>query len=226
MTVQPDWSRIVNTTIHEYVRDVEVNILRNRKLLAMMKSRGRITFNHAGDLEDWKVKYKRAPMQGYADSDTLTFSRRDRWKTAQLPWRGYAATDSMNKLERLKNKNTEAIIKVYSEIAENLVQDIEDQFGDELYVDGDAAGNTKRIHGAESVFSGATTNAGNFIANSTKLYAGLDTTLGAYVGSWTGTWPTGTGDAHYDFWSPLIVDYSNTGWSASAAVRRSPADLV
>ena len=50
-----EWSRIVNTTIHEFIREVEPNILRNRKLLAMMKARGRITFNHAGDLMDWKV---------------------------------------------------------------------------------------------------------------------------------------------------------------------------
>jgi hypothetical protein len=137
-----------------------VNILRNRKLLAMMQERGRITINHSGDLMDWKVRYKRAPMQGYADSDTLTFSRRDRWKTAQLDWRGYAATDSMTKLERLKNKDTEAIVKVYSEIATNLMDDMDDQFGDELYIDGNAAGNTKRIHGIESLPRLVSANAG------------------------------------------------------------------
>src|SRR5262249_41119019 len=112
-----EWSRIVNTTIHEFIRGAEVNVLRNRKLLALMKERGRITFNHAGDLLDWKVRYKRAPMIGYADSDTLTFSRRDRWKTAQLDWRGYAATDSMTKKEKLMNKDVAAIVKIYTEVA-------------------------------------------------------------------------------------------------------------
>lgn len=215
-----EWSRIVNTTIHEYVKGAEVAILRNRKLLAMMKERGRITFNHAGDLVDWKVKYKRAPMQGYADSDTLTFSRRDRWKTAQLPWRGYAATDSMTKLEKLKNKDAAAIVKVYSEIATNLMEDIDDQYGDELYIDGNAANNSKRIHGIESFmgYSGAATN--GYIGSPNSTYAGLVCTLGNYGGSWSlsggvTTWPTGTGDAHYDFWSPLIVDYTNASWSAA-----------
>lgn len=214
----PDWSRIVNTTIHEYVREEEVNILRNRKLLAMLKARGRITFNHAGDWMDWKVRYKRAPMQGYADSDTLTFSRRDRWKTAQLEYRGYAATDSMTKLERLKNKNVEAIIKIYSQIASSLMDDMDDQFGDELYIDGNAAGNTKRIHGIESFMglNGTVTNSP--VGNPDDSYAGLDTDLGGYGGTWTGNWPTGTGDPHYDFWAPLIVDYTNSnanGWSPS-----------
>jgi hypothetical protein len=207
----PEWSRIVNTTIHEYIRDEEINILRNRKLLAMLKEKGRITFNHSGDLMDWKVRYKRAPMVGYADSDTLTFSRRDRWKTAQLEWRGYAATDSMTKMERLKNKNTEAIIKIYSQIAESLVDDLDDQYGDEFYIDGNAAGNSKRIHGVESFLGFSAAGTKYPIARPSSNYAGLLCTLGNYGGNWSTTgstttdtdWPTGTGDAHYDFWTPL-----------------------
>ncbi len=216
-----EWSRIVNTTIHQYVRDVEVNVLRNRKLLAMLKERGRIVFNQSGDLLDWKVRYKRAPMQGYADSDTLTFSRRDRWKTAQLPWRGYAATDSMTKKERLENKNTEAIVKVYSEITANLMEDMDDQFGDEFYIDGNASGNTKRIHGIESFLSASGAAAAGYIGSPNSTYAGLVCTLGNYGGAWSVNgssqteWPTGTGDAHFDFWSPLIVDYTDTAWSAA-----------
>lgn len=228
-----EWSRIVNTTTHNFIKEVEVNVLRNRKLSAMLQDRGRISFGHSGDIMDWKVRYKRAPMQGYADADTLTFSRRDRWKTAQLDWRGYAATDSMTKMEKLKNKNVEAIVKIYSEIAKNLMDDMDDQFGDELYIDGNASGNLKRIHGIESFMSvsGASTKMPIGLPNDT--YSGLVTTLANYGGSWstTGTtttatdWPTGTGDAHYDFWSPLIVDYTSavatsaaagtTGWSAA-----------
>src|SRR6516225_7117515 len=175
-----EWSRIVNTTIHQFIRTVEVNILRNRKLLSMAREKGRITFNHSGDLIDWKVRYKRAPMQGYADADTLTFSRRDRWKTAQLDWRGYAATDSMTKLERLKNKNTEAIVKIYSEIASNLMDDLDDQFGDEFYINGYAAGNQKRIYGFESFFANAGTAPNGNINNPSSNYAGLSCVLGNY----------------------------------------------
>src|ERR1700727_3292797 len=116
-----DWSRGVNTTIANSIKGEEVNILRNRKLTAMLKSRGRITFNWAGEHVDWKIRYKRAPMQGYADTDTLTFPRRDRWKTATLPWRGYALTDSRTKGERLKNRSGQAIINVYGQIARSML---------------------------------------------------------------------------------------------------------
>jgi len=215
------WERIVNTTIHKYLRDVEVGVLRNRKVTAMLREKGRITFNHSGDLMDWKVRYKRAAMQGYADMDTLTFSRQNRWKTAQLDWRGYAATDSTTKKEKLQNKGTEAIVKVFSEIASNLMEDMEDQFGDEIYIDGNATGNSKRIHGLESFLGNTTPAAAGYVAPPSDTYAGILTDLGNYGGSWSQNgssqveWPTGTGDAHYDFWSPLIVDYTDTAWSAT-----------
>ena len=211
-----DWSRIVNTTIKEYIRDVEINVVRNRKILAMLRDRGRITFNHAGDGMDWKVQYKRSPLIGYADTDTLTFSRRDRWKTAQLDWRGYAITDSMTKQERLKNKNLEAIVKIYDQIAKNLMDDVEDQFCDEFYINGYSAGNQKRIHGIESFMGANAPVNGSFVATPTGTYANLNTDLGNYGGSWTGTWPVGTGDAHYDFWSPLLVNYTDSSaWQAA-----------
>lgn len=209
-----DWSRIVNTTIANYIKGEEVNILRNRKLTAMLKSKGRITFNWGGEHMDWKVRYRRAPMQGYADTDTLSFPRRDRWKTASLTWRGYAITDSMTKGEKLKNKSVQAIINIYDQIAKSILEDMEESFGDELYINGSAAGNAKRIHGLES-FLGATQQSGNYVGLPSSTFAGLNCTLGNYGGNWTGTWPTGVGDAHYDFWSPLVVDYTNTAWTAA-----------
>jgi len=219
-----EWTRVVNTTIADYLREVEVNVLRNRKLLALMKSKGRITFNHGGTKINWKVRYKRFPMQGYADMDTLNFSRKNRWLEAELGWRGYAATDMMTKRERLINKNTPAIVKVYSEIASNLMEDMEDNFGDELYIDGNATGNSKRIHGLESFFGDTNAEASaGYIYPPSDTYAGLVTTLGNYGGNWSVNgssqveWPTGTGDAHYDFWSPLVVKYTSASFNGTNA---------
>lgn len=215
-----EWSRIANTTIAEYVRGEESNIMRNRKLLALLKSRGRLTFNHAGDKIVKRVRYKRAPMIGYTDGDTLTFSRRDRWKTTELDWRGYSVTDAMTKKERLMNKSTEQIIDIYSDIGKALMDDIEDQFGEEFYCDGNATGNTKRIHGFESFFGTSGVQANGYVATPSDTYANLHTDLGYYGGNWATsggnvTWPTGTGDAHYDFWTPTIVSYTNASFAAA-----------
>lgn len=224
-----EWARVVNTTIREYIRGEEPNVLRNRKLTALLRERGRITFNHAGEQLDWKVRYKRAPLTGFADADTLTFSRQQRWKTAVLPWRGYASTDSMTKKERLMNKNIEAIIKVYSNVAKLLLEDIEDNFEDELYIDGNAAANAKRMHGMESALGddgntmditsvvGAerSANAADKAAAPNDTYAGLVTQVGNYGGTWTGSWPDGTGDAHFDFYSPTLVNTDSSGFGGA-----------
>lgn len=213
--------------------------MRNRKILALLQDRGRVTFNHNGLLLDWKVRYRRAPLSGFIDGDTLSFSRQNRWRTAQVDWRGYAMTDQMTEFEKQKNKGDAAIVKVWSEMAKLLVDDITDQFGDEPYIDGGAAGNNKRFNGIES-FMGFRATAGTKqpIGKPNSTYAGNVTNLGNYGGTWSSTgttndtagdtvgdWPTGTGDAHFDFWSPLIVDYTSaittstangtTGWQAS-----------
>jgi hypothetical protein len=204
---------VVNTTIKKYIRDREINILRNRKLTALLKKKGRISFNWSGTEMDWKVKYKRVRLTPFADGDTLEFSRKDRNKTAKLDWRGYSATDSMTKGEFLMNRGTEAIIKQYSEIASDLIDDMEDAFGEEFYVNGYAPGNSKRIHGIESFLS-ATQNAGNGAATPTGSFAGLSCVPGAFGGQWDPGalpgWPHGKGDTQYDFWSPLVVDYGDT----------------
>lgn len=226
-----DWARSFHTTIAEYVRGEEENVMRNRKIFALMQDRNRITYNHSGLNMDWKVRYRRAPMSGFGDGDTLTFSRQNRHVTATLDWRGYSATDMITGFEKEKNKGEQAIIKLFAELPKLLMDDIKDQFGDEPYIDGNAAGNTKRFHGIESFLSvsGAGTKQPIGLPNDT--YAGLATTLANKGGSWstTGTtttntdWPTGTGDAHYDYYSPLVVDYTSslstntttgvTGWA-------------
>jgi hypothetical protein len=222
------WSRIVNSTIRKYLRQQEVNILRARKLSALLKKRGRITFNNSGTALDWKVKYKRVKMTPYADGDPQDFSRKDRHKTATIGWRGYTATDSMTKGEYLQNRSTEAIVKLYDDRTKSLIEDMEDQFGEEFYVDGNASGNSKSLHGVESFLSSFTKRAGKIAAQPTNTYAGLSNNPGDAGGTWSGTggistndWPDGRGSANYDFWSPLIVDYTDsalggTTWEANA----------
>jgi hypothetical protein len=215
-----DWSRVVNTTIKDYIKGEEVNILRNRKLPAMMKSKGRITFNHEGRSTAWKVRYRRGLMQGFAMSDTLTFPQIDRWKPAELPWRGYAAGESMTKLERLQNKGMAAIIKVYDNLAKIMMEDMNENFSEEFYIDGNATGNGKRFHGIESFGSNSGVTR-PFVANPNDNYAGLSCALGGYGGTWSGDWPSGRGDPQYDFWSPIIVNYTDTNTAAWEAVTKT-----
>jgi hypothetical protein len=210
-----EWARIVNTTIRKYIRKEEVNTLRNRKLTALLKEKGRITYNHSGESLDWKVRYKQAPLMGFADADTLTFPRRTRRKTANLDWRGYALAESMTQKEKLMNRSTEAIIKLYSSIAEDMMEEAGELFGDELYIDGNATGNSKRFHGIESFLGGTTADGTADVALNADTYAGINCALGNYGGTWSGTWPNGQGDSEYDFWTPVLVNYLSSGIGGS-----------
>ena len=67
-----EWARVVNTTTKQFLKGETVQVLRNRKLLAMLNDRGRITHNHSGTEVQWQVRYKQAPMIGFDDSDTMT----------------------------------------------------------------------------------------------------------------------------------------------------------
>jgi hypothetical protein len=205
----------LNATINRYIRGATAAIARKRILLAMLQSKGRVTNNMTGKLVDWKVKYKRSPMSPFTDGDVITFVRQDKHKTAQIPMRSYIVSQSINKGDKLMNSGKEAIVKLWDAAVNELIDDIRDQFCEQLLqVDGYATGSTNRIMGLESMFGGST-SATSLVATNSDTYAGLSTTRGNYGGSWTGSWPDGYGDSHYDFWSPLIVNYTSV-WAASS----------
>lgn len=222
-----EWQGILNTTIRKYLRDVEEDVFRDYKLVAMLMKKGNVSYNMSGERLEWRVRYRQAPLQGVADADTLTFSRFDRHKIANLDWRGYAATDLVTYKEKAMNKNAEAIVNRFDNVAKFLMEDVTEKFGLEPYIDGNAAGNTKRFHGVES-FLGVVAGASGSVVGSVAMqpsstYAGLSTILGNYGGTWSGAWPRGTGNPEYDFYSPLILDYTSTlatasgGWANSTA---------
>ncbi len=170
----PGWLNIITTTIANYSRVIENNILRERILLALMEQKGRITYNHGGTKFDRKIRYRRNNLVPYASDDTITFARRDRFKPSQLPNdRGYVLPEGLGEIDTLQNKGQEAIVKMWENIANWMEEDGRENFCDKLYIDGYATGN--------------------------------------YGGSWSnGVYPVGsTTTPEYDFWSPILVDYTS-----------------
>lgn len=207
---------VLTSTLDNFIEGEMVNIMRHRPLLAMIKAQGAVTFNESGDEMDWLVRYKRATMTPIGDNGTATFQQVVKRKKAKLPVRAYVVTQAINKMTKVKNKGKAARIKLLATMVEELTDDIGDQFAEELYVDGNASGNELKWHGLNSAMGiTGTPDTDGYISVNDDTYAGLDTDLGAYGGSWTGNWPAGSGSAQYDFWTPLIVDYTDTAWAAS-----------
>lgn len=210
------WERVVATTTSKFVREVEDNTMRERKLLAYLKNHGNIKTNQSGKNWEYRIKFNRAPLQGYADADTLLFPRRNRHKVGTLEWRGYVISESCTEMEVEVNKGTEAIIKIFENLLTDIGEDMEDGLCDKIYIDGQAAGNSKEWEGLETALGATTTTgAGGKTRDPSDTYAGLSTALGAFGGSWTGDWPDGSGDAAYDAHSPVLIDSDNAAWGSS-----------
>lgn len=238
-----EWERVVNTTIRQYVKGEEDSVFRNRVLLALCKSKGQVLMNYAGDGIQWELRVKRAAMQVNNGAQSLMFNGVSRHVPMFLDYEGYAITDFVTKREKLKNRGMAQIINYYAKSIPLLMEDLQDQFSEELYIDSGAANNAGRMSGLETmmgingtinVTSGAqrAANAADPTAYPSGTYAGQSTQLQTFGGSWNAQsdintcWPYGYGDAAYDATSPTIVNYTssafgNTTWALNcvAAVR-------
>ena len=198
-------------------------MLRNFQLGALLESAGRVNYNNSGEGFDWPVQYRLHKVEGNTGETQRNFARRNLWKTANLEFRGYQTTDAMYYREFRSNKGPEGIVKVFDKFVERLETSMTQAFGGEYYVDGSASGNEQSWHGLESMFalngtvtatSGAqrTANAADIVGYPNDSYAALSTVLGNYGGENESSqyWPDGIADGEFDFWSPLVVNYTTT----------------
>lgn len=218
-----EWLGLAHTTISKFFRGETDAVVRKNKFLAILNDRGLITTGASGTDMDWKIRYLRNALRGFDDSITLDFSRINRHQTATLPWRGYSMAESVTDRESEMNKGAEAIVKVMSSKAKWMMDDAKDGLAGEMYVDGNASGNSNRFHGAESFGASTGTQTGAPVGIPDDNYASLNTDLADKGGSWSDTnaWPLGEGSSNFDYHSPIIVDYTsalstaNHGWTPS-----------
>lgn len=224
-----DTTRTLTTVIRKHIREEEVEVLRNHRLTAKLENDGRVQTGVGGAGFDWEVRYRLHDVNDNNGTDPRNFVAQEMWKIANLEYRGYQVTDAISKKEKLAARGQEAIINVASKIVDRLKESIRETFARELYIDGEASGNTKRIHGIESMmgvgvgagtvmeglnystYTGTPEDATNttIVMNPDDTYAGLNTGLGYYGGSQiSGIFPLGVAEPQYDFYSPVIV---NTG---------------
>jgi|TARA_R110000824_G_scaffold180900_6_gene361509 hypothetical protein len=217
------FARTSATTLANHIREVEESMLRNFQLGALLESAGRVNYNNSGEGFDWPVQYRLHKVEGNTGETQRNFARRNLWKTANLEFRGYQTTDAMYYREFRSNKGPEGIVKVFDNFVQRLETSMTQAFGGEYYVDGSASGNEQSWHGLESMFvlngtvnstSGAqrSANAADIVGYPNDSYAALSTVLGNYGGeNESGQyWPDGIADGEYDFWSPLVVNYTTT----------------
>ena len=146
------FSRTAATTLAKHIREVEEAMLRNYQMGALLESAGRVNYNNSGEGFDWPVQYRLHKVEGNTGETQRNFARRNLWKTANLEYRGYQATDSMYYREFRSNRGPEGVVKVFENFVERLETSITQVLGTEYYIDGSATGNEQSWHGLESMF--------------------------------------------------------------------------
>ena len=225
-----EWAGLINTTSKKELYDAEDRTIRGRYMLAKMKKEGRIVMDGNGRSCTWQIEVFEKAIQSYGDGQTIDFTRTDRYRQMELDWRGYVVDDMMTKKEERMNRGVEALINRYSEVIPNLIKDMRNKFGtDELWLDGNAAGNEDRLHGIESFMATAqAAAAADKVADPGDTYGNLSTALNTFGGTWTSDlttspnanaavdWPEGKGDSSYDATSPKLINWSSNNWGTNS----------
>jgi len=212
-----------------HLKEEEIASLRKYKLYSLLEGNGRVRTNMAGRGFDWEIQYRNHTPSGNNGETPRSFARQNLWKRLELEWRGSQVTDAIYKREMMENRGAQALVNVAGKMASRLLTSMEQYLAREWVVDGYASGNELRFHGLESMMANAgtvniTNGAQRSTANSadpfgypSDTYAGISTVLGSYGGS-QGTnsiWPNGFADPEYDFFSPVIVNYTSTYFGGS-----------
>lgn len=225
-----DFARSMATTLAEHVREVEEAMLRNFQFGALLEAAGRVNFNNGGRGFDWPVQYRLHNVEGNTGQTVRNFVQRNLWKTAHLEYRGYQATDSMYYKEFKENTGEHAIVSIWDNFVERIMTSMKQKLATEYYINGDADGNEQSWHGMETLFktdgsldvaTGArndTVQGDDLVAWPSGEYAGIEMELGEYQGeNESGAiWPKGLADPEYDFWTPLIVNYTSSSFNGTA----------
>ncbi len=216
-----EWSAVVNTTATRYLKGASDNTVRDRIVFAMLTRRKRILYGWDGKEVTQQVKFSLPEVEAWSGG-TLDFEPADKYRQITLDWRGYKTSDTMTEKERLMNRGVPRLVNRYGKIMVDMRQALDDEFGTEVWNDGNA--NTDRMHGIESFMGNdGNTVVGDRIANPSDTYGGLSTALGNISGTWgaVGTapnataatdWPGGKGDPEYDYLAPRLFNWSSTSW--------------
>ena len=219
---------VINSTAKKYFAGAADSTIRKRLLLALLNKHGRISFGATGYDCTWLVEFAQPPVQSHGASSEYEFSEHDVYRSLNIDWRGYVATDKMDEKNRLMNSDPVAMVNRYKRIIPNLRKSLDDHFHGELYIDGNQTGNENRLHGMLSFAGNTTTISADLVAQPDDTYAGKVTNLGNQGGSWSSDlstspnngvatdWPDGNGTPEYDYITPVLVNTTSSNWGTGS----------
>jgi hypothetical protein len=222
-------ARKMQTTLPMMLPEVQDVCTRRYQMLALLNARGLVKFNDYGLGVTWKSKYRNHKLQGSNGENPRQYGQINQYQSAYLDWRGYEVTDVITRKEIKQNKGPAALIRVFDDFEKNLRSSIENEMGPQFYNDGYNESHPDYWHGLMSLYrqAGQTLGPNNTprarddadkVIVPSGQYGQLAVNLGAFSGAQhdpTVSWPEGTADTQYDFWSPLMLQWDGTGFEGT-----------
>lgn len=224
---------VTNATAKQYFKGVSDMTVRDYLFLALLENHDRMVFNCSGADFIFGVKYDQVQVTTYGSREELTFQTTDVMKQITTTSKGLLATDQWSYKDALMNRGDLAIYDYYARKSDDMAESLTDRIGDKLYGDGTG---TDQLDGLESFLATSTTVAADIVAKPGDTYLSQSTAVAQDSSVWDATlstkpnasiatdWPRGKGATAYDWWSPIIFNYSSTSlgtgstlWSVNCA---------
>jgi len=208
----PPSLQILHTTLMSWSEGWSDETVEDHPLLAALREKGKILYEDGGTFIKKTLKYRRTRLAGYRDLQRQQWTRHEKTKVLELPWRGLNANEMYSDLELRQNRGRAARVKLFANKLGDMKEELEEDFGRIFYQDGEATGFTDHPHGIQSFMSHTGAVATDAFATTLNdTYGGLSTARGAYGGTVKGGGaPSGTNfessDPEWDFLSPVLVN--------------------
>jgi len=208
-------ARVSVSTIDKEIKKLTKPGDRHKRVMGLLDSWGAITYNQGGPSVNWRVEYKEATPEYADDMDSYSPPRRNRWREASVKWHHWREGESISEFEQLvQQDNKLALFNLVKAALDALSRDFNKHLCSEIFKDGDST-EEDHMDGLETMYSDISAASG-VAGVPAGTYAGLSMVLNYYgAGKFDGTWPNGTGSLEYFFNSPIVADYTNSGWSAT-----------
>lgn len=223
----------VRTAAPQYMAGFADLTIRGHMLLALMKEMGMITYGATALNTIYQIRVYEPEVRTSNDSTRKIFQNHSGYEQCQVAVRWYEATDLLTEIQWKLNQGRTQLIDLYEQKMKDLGTAMVRRLNEWIYRDGNLAAFQDGFQGFESCLAEAGgTVATDRIALPSDSYAGQNTNLANFGGSWsadfpvadrfnaglTNDWPHGSGTSNYDAFSPLLLNWSSSNWASGSGL--------
>lgn len=218
----------IRTAAPQYMSSFADLTHRGHILFALMQEQGMFEYNATSASTIYQIQVREPEVRTSQDTTRKVFQNSNVFEQCQVGVRWYEATDMLSEIQWKENQGKTSLINLYDTKMKNLGTAMVRRLQEWAYRDGNVAPYTDGFQGFESCLGEGTVGAGDKIAMPSDSYAGQNTALQTFGGTWSSDlaaadrpnstlandWPFGSGTSNYDAFSPTLLNYSSTRWGS------------